>query len=970
MVNLTPSVTAQEINTIQQASTDAKKELTARINSTNPFLLFDAVEGKEGKEIICPFCGSGAHDNKNTGITPTNANGIWLYHCFAGLDCEGTLTNIIAKANNLSTRGKDFIKVLAIGQKITGQFISDTTATVTTVTKNKPTPKKSATDITAELKEAQGNLSKFISARGGQFRAVSLKTWQQMKAGFLPNVYFPDAKKKLPAVVIPNDAGGVFYRAVDGKFYKNSKPTATTTVFLPDADNFNVILVEGQINAASIFEAYLQNADICDIGIIASGGTSGDKNVLARLQELKAGGKNFRIYIAFDNDVKNGGKGQQAADRLYKKLLRAGFQSCIIDITKQGDVDLNDVLQQEGGAFKLFDLVQQALPTDDFLRESTQKETLQETEESAESLEMYEVKRDGENNAEIDEFQLAKERVKADRLDNSELEKFIIPNPYFITNHGIRKIGKKEISTICPRPILIKEKFFNLEDQTYKMTLEYLTARKKWKTISPKGRECIFHKNRIVDLAAQGLPVTSGNAAKLVDFLFNLDLENENFTPLTYTVNRCGWYTFNDKQYFIDPRITNTVEDDDRKINITVDSASQTAPALKTKGTLEEWRRAYNLAANSTVARATIAASIAAPLLKILNERNFVFYVHGKTRSGKSTALYLGASAVGAKEMVRVFDGTNNGLTAMAAETNDYGFFVDEKQSADNKLKNDFQRWIYSDANGTERTRANKDGTVKPARTWQHITICNGETELLDDTATGGAHTRLVQVHAPDTLLDAETCKEIRQIIDNNYGHAFPLFVEEINKHTVEEIEKAFDFFKTKLQSKRTDILQEHINALAVICTADIFLNAVLGNSNGEINYDELLDTIPTIEEIDDTAREENIVSAFIAMKAAHFDGNANYNKDRGLDVFGKHKDGYLYIIAQVLNKYLEESGCNAKKVVNDLVNSGYFIPADKIETGNKPRFTLNIWINGKNQRCYKIESELSDDFPPESAES
>ena len=172
------------------------------------------------------------------------------------------------------------------------------------------------------------------------------------------------------------------------------------------------------------------------------------------------------------------------------------------------------------------------------------------------------------------------------------------------------------------------------------------------------------------------------------------------------------------------------------------------------------------------------------------------------------------------------------------------------------------------------------------------------------------------------------------------------------------------------MQSKRTDILQEHINALAVICTADIFLNAVLGNSNGEINYDELLDTIPTIDEIDDTAREENIVSAFIAMKAAHFDGNANYNKDRGLDVFGKHKDGYLYIIAQVLNKYLEESGCNAKKVVNDLVNSGYFIPADKIETGNKPRFTLNIWINGKNQRCYKIESELSDDFPPESAES
>lgn len=985
MINLKSSVTAQEINAIRAMTNEARADLAARINATDPFTIFDNVEGKEGKQIVCPFCGSGSGKN-HTGITPVNSGGVWLYHCFAGNDCEGTLTRIIADANNISTRGKDFFEVLAIGANITRQIISapadetftankKTTSAQKSMEKKKTNPIKEAAAEYERLAEAQKNLSAFIEKQGGKWRGLSLETLQHMKAGFLPYVYFPAAKKELPAIVIPNDLNGVYFRAIEGKYHKNNKPSATTTIFLPDAEKFDLIVTEGQINAASIFQA-VQEAlyALPDFGIIASGGTSGNSNVLNKIQELKSGGKNIRVFVAYDNDTNNAGN--NSATKLIRQLKKAGIKAYTIDITKTSDTDLNDVLREKGGYFKLFDMFNLALseipiPTskEEEIIDTIEKE-IPDTPIADSNFEtMYEAKSDDREN-EKDSFEIEKERVIADRLDDPELDKFFIPYPYEVTRHGIKFIGKKEIKTICPRPILIKEKFFNLEEQTYKLQLEYLTATGKWKTIQPKGREIIFHKNKITDLAAYGLPVTSGNAAQIVDFLFNLDLANERYTPLTYTVNRCGWYTFSDKKYFIDPRITNTIEDDGRKINITVDSASHTATALKTKGTLDEWKRAYNLAAKSTIARVTVAASIAAPLLKILNERNFVFYVHGKTRSGKSTALYLGASAVGSKEMVRVFDGTNNGLTAMAAETNDYGFFVDEKQAADPKLRNDFQRWIYSDANGTERTRANKDGTVKPARTWQHITICNGETELLDDTATGGAHTRLLQVHAPDTILDSDTCKEIRQIIENNYGHALPIFIDAIKKLTVEKIEKLVSFFQDKIEEKGTNILPEHIKYLSIICAADTILNAELDNSNGEIDYNALLESVPTIEEIDDTAREENIVSAFIAMKAAHFEGNSNYNKDRGLDVFGKHKDGYLYIIAQVLNKYLEDNGCDYKKLINDLVASGYFIPADKADKDRKtPRFTVNIWINGKNQRCYKIETELSGDFPPQSVE-
>lgn len=64
------------------------------------------------------FCGNGTHNQSSDGIKPTFENGVRLYHCFAGNDCEGTMIDIIAQANNLSTRGRDYFQVLAVGTKI------------------------------------------------------------------------------------------------------------------------------------------------------------------------------------------------------------------------------------------------------------------------------------------------------------------------------------------------------------------------------------------------------------------------------------------------------------------------------------------------------------------------------------------------------------------------------------------------------------------------------------------------------------------------------------------------------------------------------------------------------------------------------------------------------------------------------------------------------------------------------------
>lgn len=150
-----------------------------------------------------------------------------------------------------------------------------------------------------------------------------------MNAGFLPNVYFPAAKKELPAVVIPNDLGGVYFRSISGKFHKNNQPMATTTIFLPDTDNFDIVITEGKINAASIFQAVVSvTHNFPKFAIMAGSGT---------------------------------GAGQKATVDTIKRLKNASFDVLDINITKTPDIDLNNALNAQNGDYELLRMILEAL---------------------------------------------------------------------------------------------------------------------------------------------------------------------------------------------------------------------------------------------------------------------------------------------------------------------------------------------------------------------------------------------------------------------------------------------------------------------------------------------------------------------------------------------------------------------------------------------------------------------------------
>ena len=553
------------------------------------------------------------------------------------------------------------------------------------------------------------------------------------------------------------------------------------------------------------------------------------------------------------------------------------------------------------------------------------------------------------------------------------LKGLAFPTGYNVSaQSGISKIDGEKVITVCRRPIVITEKTYNIEDKILKLKLAYMNTAGKWKSILAQSAAIIFNSRKLVDLAEQGLPVTSSNATHLVDFLDAFNVQNENVFPMTYSVSRGGWYTFDDKDYFVDPRCKNSVTKDYKKIHVQIDSQSQFVQALKHQGSLKTWKSAYKLAKESPVARLIVAASVAPILLKILGERNFLLYIYAPTRAGKTTALYLGASAVGNEKIIRSFDATKNGLSGAAADVNDYPFLIDEKQVADSKIKEQLDSLVYALANGIGRTKLNKDSTLRKTTDWRTIPIMTGETLLLPDNVTGGANTRLLTIAAPCVILDSDTCKQIRNIIADNFGLAFPLVIDKIfsiGKKTLREIyNNIVEFFAEEYPN----VLEEYRRYMAVLTLADTLLNGVLSEECEDIQEDflalledakilakEIFPLLPTNAEISDTVREKEFVLGFITQNQSRFIGG-NVPLERMQAICGKLDDPkFIYITVAALKKACTDEGFDYRKLVSDLVADGFFVPSDTVERGYKnPRPTVKVWLAKSATNCYRFRTE------------
>ena len=544
--------------------------------------------------------------------------------------------------------------------------------------------------------------------------------------------------------------------------------------------------------------------------------------------------------------------------------------------------------------------------------------------------------------------------------DNAEvMSGLTIPENYIVTDKGITKItvdsktGQRKFIPVTSNPIVISGEYHNIDTGIFKTQLSS-KVRGNWRRTPILADDTFYNAHKLTELRAFGLPVNSTNANEVVKFLEAFRSANENAIPLREMVNQCGWRgndfvtPFDDRKYLVD------------------DSGNSFVRAMKQAGDFDKWLEPYRKVANHRLARFITSTAFAPPLLNIVGERSFCVYIYAPTRSGKTTINRLTASTLGTQNIIRIFNSTKNAVELAAAECNDFCLIVDEKELADKKLSMLQIAHIISDGQSKGRGAVvNKEVVLRDVKRWRVIGLLNGETPLLDDNATGGGFTRVLQIYNPNELIPADLAREVNTVVRNNYGFAFPRvlkrMLEDLQDGAISDLYFGVVNF---LSDKYPDLLPEHIRYISLITVADTYAQTALLEENFFRALDEALEAafwvcehIETKDEVSDVKRAWDWLNNWYSVNLLHFETR----KDNNLPIYGEiatAADGveYLYINAQILKEQAERAGFSYKKIVQDLISAGYFKPADTIAKGAKsPNPTIIHKIGSSNARCYRI---------------
>lgn len=261
---------------------------------------------------ICPFCGSGTHENQTSAFSPKYMDGVYKWFCQSCMEKGNGKDNIhiFAEHFHLDSR-RDFIEIINRAAKEFG--ITDLQQETVHRPHNPPTKPTITPErlklINDTISDSQKNLRGFIEGNGGFWRGLPLEILQHFRAGYLMNWHHSKKTLRSPRIIIPAstefDTANYLARLTvpidtfnkeQRNFICDKEHDGEKTLFNPDALSAETILVvEGYIDAISIF--YASGGSIA---VVALGAANQGATLLKAIDEKNITGKKF--IILFDAD--------------------------------------------------------------------------------------------------------------------------------------------------------------------------------------------------------------------------------------------------------------------------------------------------------------------------------------------------------------------------------------------------------------------------------------------------------------------------------------------------------------------------------------------------------------------------------------------------------------------------------------------------------------------------------------------
>lgn len=553
-----------------------------------------------------------------------------------------------------------------------------------------------------------------------------------------------------------------------------------------------------------------------------------------------------------------------------------------------------------------------------------------------------------------------------------------------IKNNGIYYVGGKKDEKIAPVPITIS-KFINDEKREFsftELTWTDKTTRREMKKLFDSKK--IYDSKSILCLNDSNIGITARQGKYLCEFFAEYADVNCESIPDVTLYRKPGWT--DDKSKFIYPG-----NSDDYYLY----NGYNYADKFCTKGDRNLWLELFKQSWQSLPLKLVTGAFLAAPIIPFTNNRSVQIAIVAGTGKGKSALCALGASIFGNPEKLKnTFNGTNNWLNDIGFKYNNLPCWVDEFQTANVKLKENFDEAVYDFEVGKSRARLNRDGTDREILTYQGSRVYTAEQSLLKDSAMGGAMARLITINE-SYFIDNDSAQNLHMFTKDNYGFFGKLWCEYVGKHR-DEIHKRYENLFGTVRKKMQDETHNDvylINHIMTICTISVALKyflEMLSEYDDEIlkvskpfnpEYD-IADIdlyyatnfiriyIPTAEELSTAYHAKNFLLELISTHDKQFTKQVGLGNSKNdwlpVEVSGgtigvKFENGDVGFYPHAVNKLLRAEGFPSGQDVFKYMSEKFMLKIDA-ESPRKNKYQSRPYVMGERKYLYVIKKSVLDE--------
>lgn len=541
------------------------------------------------------------------------------------------------------------------------------------------------------------------------------------------------------------------------------------------------------------------------------------------------------------------------------------------------------------------------------------------------------------------------------------------PEGWMYSEKGISHIDEKKAvpTMVCRTPIILTQRLKSMETGEEKIEIAFKRDGKWSRAIYP--RSTIFTSRNITALADLGCTITSENAKQVVSFLASLEAENIDIIQKADSTSTFGWQT---KGRFLPGHGDDIVLDIEPSLR-------GWAAAYHTAGTFEGWISTMQPHRSRDKFRFILAASFAAPLLKIIQQRIFFVYNWGGSKGGKTAALKAALSAWGDPERLMVnFNATQVALERMAGFYNDLPLGIDERQLAGQKQEN-LEKIVYMIASGTGRARGSKGGGLQALNTWRTVALATGEEPLSTDTTQTGVSTRVLEIYG-GPFDDEKEASLMHQQAPTNCGWAGPEFISRLLATDERTIMDQYEKMVEEIYAAANGTSGAHISGISAVALADAMIDTWIFGEKAEQNsdlpeHDGENGKKPLEIRNESWKRAVQMAKAIIQEQLAAGINDVNENATQFIvdwilsnrSQFGEKAIGTClgtissdqrkaYIFPSLLNQALSKAGYSPRKTMKYLGDKNIISSKEKKNGGKE--YSVTKWFDNRTSRFIEFD--------------